>query len=59
MDYCLDIKLANYSNIYGKIDVIDSLPFDDSQELGGNEDILLQNLIRRKKIDFIHDYGRK
>ena len=50
MDYCLDIKLANYSNIYGKIDVINSLPFDDSQELGGNEDILLQNLIRKIKI---------
>ena len=57
MSYCLDVNFCQYSNIYGKID-INSKPFDDSQELGGNEDILLQYLIRKIKI-FTKKINRK
>ena len=49
MSYCLEARFCKYSNIYGKIDV-SSKPFDDSQELGANEDILLQYLIKKIKI---------
>lgn len=49
MDYCLETTIVQYSNIYGCIDT-SSKPFDDSQEIGGNEDILFEYLIRKIKI---------
>ena len=49
MNYCLDGDFVQYSDIYGRIDINSKL-YDDSQELGGKEDIFLQYLIKKIKI---------
>ena len=49
MNYCLEGDFIQYSNNFGYIDN-DSNLFDDSQDLGGTEELLLQYLIKKIKI---------
>ena len=49
MNYCLEGDFIQYGNIYGRISINSTL-FDDSKELGGTEDLLIQHLIRKIKI---------
>ena len=49
MNYCLDTHFIQYSLIYGRIDIHSKL-FDDSKDLGGTEENLLENLIKKVKI---------
>ena len=49
MNYCLEGNFVQYSDIYGRIDINSKL-YDDSQELGGKEEIFLLYLIKKIKI---------
>ena len=49
MAYCLEGDLVNYSGNYGAFD-INSNYFDDSKDLGGTQETLLRNIIKRIKI---------
>ena len=49
MSYCLESDIVKYSRHYGYID-LNSQYFDDSKDLGGTEESLLQYVIKKIKI---------
>ena len=49
MAYCLESKLVKYGGNYGSFD-LNSIYFDDSQNLGGTESAFLQYMIKKIKI---------
>jgi hypothetical protein len=50
MNYYLETKLIKNSSLYGKIELESSKLFDDSKDLGGTEEALFQNIIKKIKI---------